>query len=66
MKRVLSNSYRGYTASISLDEEKSVYVGAVEEADIGFSGRTGDEAIYASSTAPTYTDFSSSNEMLAV
>ena len=45
MKRVLSNSYRGYTANISFDEEKSVYVGAVEEADIGFYGRTVDEAI---------------------
>ena len=46
MKRVLSNSYRGYTANISFDEEKSVYVGAVEEADIITSSRAKEDDNY--------------------
>lgn len=45
MKRVLSNSYRGYTANISYDEDKLIYIGSVEEMEEGFRGRTVDEAI---------------------
>ena len=45
MKRVISNTYRGYTASILFDEQNSVYKGSVEETEESFSGRSVDEAL---------------------
>ena len=45
MKMVMSNSYRGYTASISYDEDDAVYIGSIEELLENFRGRTVDEAI---------------------
>ena len=43
--RVISNTYRGYTASIRYNEDDSVYIGSVEEISESFRGRTVDEAL---------------------
>ncbi len=45
MKRIISNTYRGYTANILYDEKDSVYVGTIEETADGFRARTVDEAL---------------------
>ncbi len=45
MKTVMSKSYRGYTANISLDEDNAIYVGLVEEISESFRGKTVDEAL---------------------
>lgn len=45
MKKVILNTYRGYTANILYSEEDSVYVGEVEEVADEFYGRTVDEAL---------------------
>lgn len=45
MTRVISNTYRGYTARISYDENNSTYIGSVEEISKDFRGRTVDEAL---------------------
>ena len=45
MKRIISNTYRGYTANILYDENDSIYVGAIEDIPDDFRGRTVDEAL---------------------
>ena len=45
MTRVISNTYRGYTASIKYNEDDSVYIESVEEICESFRGRTVDEAL---------------------
>ena len=45
MTRVISNTYRGHTASIKYNEDDSVYIGSVEEISESFRGRTVDEAL---------------------
>ena len=45
MKRIISNTYRGYTASITYDEGDSVYVGSVDGIGKAFRGKTVDEAL---------------------
>lgn len=45
LKKVLSKSYRGYTANITFDEDNSIYIGSVEETSESFRGRSIDEAL---------------------
>ena len=45
MTRVVSNTYRGYTARIKYNEDDSVYIGSVEEISESFRGRTVDETL---------------------
>ncbi len=45
MKRIISNTYRGYTANILYNENDSVYIGTIEETAEAFRGRTVDEVL---------------------
>ena len=45
MTRIISNTYRGYTANIRYNEDDSIYIGSVEETAESFRGRTVDEAL---------------------
>lgn len=45
MKRIISNTYRGYTANILYNETDSTYVGTIEETEDIFCARTVDEAL---------------------
>lgn len=57
MTRVISNTYRGYTASIRYNEDDSVYIGSVEEISESFRGRTVDEVLEEAAVGPIYSDF---------
>lgn len=45
MERVFSNTYRGYTAKISYNEDTAIYRGVVDETEENFHGKTVDEAL---------------------
>jgi hypothetical protein len=45
LKRIIFNTYRGYTSNILFDENDSIYVGTIEEIQDDFHGRTVDEAL---------------------
>ena len=45
LKRIISNTYRGFTANIHYSEDDAIYVGTIEEIQDHFRGRTVDEAL---------------------
>lgn len=45
LAKVISHTYRGYTASIRYNEDDSVYIGSVEEIFESFRGKSVDEAL---------------------